>query len=574
MYRTHKCGISSKTLVGQYITVAGWVDGIRDHGGVKFIDLRDESGVLQLVATCDDQIKGVSRECVVSAYGVVKERSAECVNPKLLTGCLELKLENIKILGPCGPLPFEIENSEKVKEELRLKYRFLDLRNKRNHDIIWLRSEVLHFLRNKMRDLGFTEVQTPIISASSPEGARDYLIPSRKYKGKFYALPQAPQIFKQLLMVSNFDRYYQIAPCFRDEDSRADRAPGEFYQLDFEMAFAEQEDVFKVGEEILSELFAKFTDSRSITAVPFPRITFKESLDKYGVDKPDLRNPLEISDVSHVFKISNAPFSGQIVKVINVPGAASQGRKFFEKMNSFSIGIGMKGLGYVKVSSEMELSGPIEKFIPQEKRNDLLKITSPGSALFFISDSEKNVYKFSGQIRTELANQLGLIDNSKFAFCYITDFNMYEIDEKTGKVIFTHNPFSMPQGGISALSEKEPLDILSYQYDIVCNGIELSSGAVRNHDPRVMLKVFEIAGYSESDVLEKFPALYRAFSYGAPPHAGMAPGLDRIMMLITKCENIRDVVAFPMNAGAQDLLLGAPGYVSEEQLNELHIKIR
>jgi len=576
MYKQYKCTSISSDLIGKSIELAGWVSSVRDHGGVKFIDLRDDSGILQIVAR-EDQLTHVSKESSIHVVGVLKKRDPDLVNPKILTGEFEVHASSIEVLGKCDLLPFEVDDSRNVKEELRLKYRFLDLRNPINSKIIKLRSEILHFLRNKMYDMGFKEIQTPILTSSSPEGARDYLVPSRKYKGKFYALPQAPQIFKQILMVSGFDKYFQIAPCFRDEDSRADRAPGEFYQLDFEMAFAHQEDVFKVGEEVLYSLFSKFSDDKKITNIPFPRISYKDAMEKYGSDKPDLRNPLLIVDLSNIFLNSGfSAFDGNTVKGITVPDCSSQPRKFFDKMNEFAQSIGMQGLGYIKFDENMTPSGPINKFIPDEKRNEFLKITnaSPNSVVFFISDSSKlSTQKFAGEIRNELGSRLDLIDKNSFEFCYITDFNMYEKDDD-GKIIFTHNPFSMPQGGLDALLNSDPLDILAYQYDIVCNGIELSSGAVRNHDPEILIKAFEIAGYSKEDVISKFPSLYNALRFGPPPHAGMAPGLDRMIMLLTNSSNIREVVAFPLNSNAQDMLLGAPNEVSEEQLREIHIKIR
>lgn len=576
MYKQYKCTSISSDLIGKSIELAGWVSSVRDHGGVKFIDLRDDSGILQIVAR-EDQLTHVSKESSIHVVGILKKRDPDLVNPKILTGEFEVHAISIEVLGKCDLLPFEVDDSRNVKEELRLKYRFLDLRNPINSKIIKLRSEILHFLRNKMYDMGFKEIQTPILTSSSPEGARDYLVPSRKYKGKFYALPQAPQIFKQILMVSGFDKYFQIAPCFRDEDSRADRAPGEFYQLDFEMAFAHQEDVFKVGEEVLYSLFSKFSDNKKITNIPFPRISYKDAMEKYGSDKPDLRNPLLIVDLSNIFLNSGfSAFDGNTVKGITVPNCSSQPRKFFDKMNEFAQSIGMQGLGYIKFDENMTPSGPINKFIPDEKRNEFLKITnaSPNSVVFFISDSSKlSTQKFAGEIRNELGSRLDLIDKNSFEFCYITDFNMYEKDDD-GKIIFTHNPFSMPQGGLDALLNSDPLDILAYQYDIVCNGIELSSGAVRNHDPEILIKAFEIAGYSKEDVISKFPSLYNALRFGPPPHAGMAPGLDRMIMLLTDSSNIREVVAFPLNSNAQDMLLGAPNEVSEEQLREIHIKIR
>ena len=476
-YRSELCGRVTEELVGKNIRVAGWVENIRDHGGVQFIDLRDQYGILQVVVHDENMLKDVNRECAITVSGEVVKRDKETINPKIKTGYVEVKVKELRVLGKCsGNLPFEVTSSTGTKEELRLKYRFLDLRNKKLHDNILLRSELMMFLRNKMHELGFAEIQTPILSTSSPEGARDYLIPSRKHKGKFYALPQAPQIFKQLLMVSGFDKYFQIAPCFRDEDARADRSPGEFYQLDFEMAFATQEDVLKVAEKVLYETFKKFSN-KEVTPAPFPRIPYKEAMLKYGTDKPDLRNPLEIVDLSDIFETSDfAPFRGKTVRGINVPDCAKQSKGFFEKMLKFAESIGMKGLGYIKVTEEMKFLGPIDKFIPDDKREELKKRAElkPGCVLYFIADEEQMANKLAGQIRTEVANRLGLIDNNSFKMCYIVDFPMYGIDEETGKTVFTHNPFSMPQGGMDDLLNKNPLDILAYQYDIVCNGVELS----------------------------------------------------------------------------------------------------
>ena len=576
-YRTQYCGMVTEKFVGKKLRIAGWVENIRDHGGITFLDVRDHCGNVQVVLNDDEIIKNISKETIISVFGEVIERTPENVNPKLKTGKIEIKCENLEIISKPGELlPFEITSSTDTKEELRLKYRFLDLRNKKLHDKIVLRSELLHFIRNKMHELGFTEIQTPILSASSPEGARDYLIPSRKHHGKFYALPQAPQFFKELLMVSVFEKYFQIAPCFRDEDPRADRAPGEFYQLDYELSFATQEDVLNVTEEILYDIFNKF-GNKKVSPKPFRRITYADSMLTYGTDKPDLRNPLKIIDVSDIFEGSGfAAFDGKTVRSITVPSCASQPRKFFDKMNNYALEIGMKGLGYIKVTEDGEFNGPINKFIPDDKRDELIKRAElkPGSVIFFIADSKKLSPKFAGQIRTELANRLDLIDKGKFEFCFIVDFPMYEEDEETGKIIFTHNPFSMPQGGLEALENKNPLDVLAYQYDLVCNGIELSSGAVRNHDPRIMLKAFEIVGYDESVIKEKFGALYGAFKFGAPPHAGMAPGFDRMLMLLTDDINIREIIAFPMNSNAQDVMLGSPSDVTEEQLREVHIKVR
>ena len=576
-YRTVTCGELREENIGQEVRVAGWVENIRDHGGVMFLDIRDQYGVLQVVVHNDELLKGINKECTVTLSGKVVKRDEETINSKIATGYVEVHTDDITVLGKCkNALPFEVATSTNTSEEVRLKYRFLDLRNQKVHNNIMLRSQIITFLRAKMNEMGFNEIQTPILSTSSPEGARDYLIPSRKHKGKFYALPQAPQIFKQLLMVSGFDRYFQIAPCFRDEDARADRSPGEFYQLDFEMAFATQEDVFAVAEEVLYETFTKFTD-KEVSKPPFVRIPYAESMLKYGTDKPDLRNPLVIVEISDMFEETDfKPFLKKTVRSINVPGAAKQSKSWFKKMEEFALSIGMKGLGYVKVRDDMTFDGPIDKFLKEGDREKLIKRnnSNAGDVIYFIADTEKDAPKLAGQIRTEVATRLDLIDKSKFEMCFIVDFPMYEHDETTGQVIFTHNPFSMPQGGMDSLLNKNPDDILAYQYDIVCNGVELSSGAVRNHDLDIMIKAFEIAGYTEDELKSKFSALYNAFQYGAPPHAGMAPGVDRMIMLITEEENIREVIAFPMNSNAQDLLLGSPGEVTEQQLREVHIKLR
>lgn len=576
--RTHTCGELNTSDMDREVCLCGWVYNIRDHGGVAFIDLRDEYGVTQVVINDDSVLKNLPKETVISVKGTVAKRDDDTVNPKLATGEIEIRNSKVEVLGTVSnQLPFEISASTDTKEEIRLKYRFLDLRNDKVHNNIVKRSQIISFLRHQMEKHGFLEMQTPILGASSPEGARDFLVPSRKYKGHFYALPQAPQIFKQLLMVSGFDRYFQVAPCFRDEDARADRSPGEFYQLDFEMAFATQEDVFKVAEDVLSATFKEFSNGEEVDEAPFVRIPYKEAMLKYGTDKPDLRNPLEIIDVSDIFtRCTFAPFNGKIVRAINLKGGASQSKGFFEKMLAFATEIGMKGLGYVKCDDEFNLAGPIAKFMPEAEQKELIKQSGleGGDVLFFISDSPRVVANLAGQIRTELAKRCNLIDENKFKFCFIVDFPMYERDEETGKIIFTHNPFSMPQGGLEALETMDPLDVLAYQYDIVVNGVELSSGAVRNHDPKTMVKAFEIAGYTEQDVSEKFPSLYNAFHYGAPPHAGMAPGIDRMVMLLTKQESIREVIAFPLTSTAQDLLVGSPNTVTEQQLREVHIKIR
>lgn len=576
IYRTVTCGELRENNIGETVRVAGWVENIRDHGGVMFLDIRDHYGVLQVVVHNDELLKDVNRECTVTLSGEVVKRDDETINKKIATGYVEVHTEDIKVLGKSkNNLPFEVMTSTNTSEDVRLKYRFLDLRNPKVHNNIVLRSEIISFLRSKMNEMGFMEIQTPILSTSSPEGARDYLIPSRKHKGRFYALPQAPQIFKQLLMVSGFDKYFQIAPCFRDEDARADRSPGEFYQLDFEMAFATQEDVFAVAEEVLYETFKKFSN-KEVSKPPFKRIPYKESMLKYGSDKPDLRNPLEIVEISDMFEETDfAPFRKKTVRSINVPDCAKQSKKWFKRMEEFALSIGMKGLGYVKVNEDMTFDGPIDKFLKPGDREELIKRnnSNAGDVIYFIADTADQAPLLAGQIRTEVASRLDLIDKSRFELCFIVDFPMFEHDED-GHLAFTHNPFSMPQGGMDALENQEPTEILAYQYDIVCNGVELSSGAVRNHDLDIMVKAFGMAGYSEEDLKNKFGALYNAFQYGAPPHAGMAPGVDRMIMLLTEEENIREVIAFPMNSNAQDLLLGSPGTVSEQQLREVHIKLR
>ena len=578
-YRTHNCGELRKGNVGQQPRLAGWIDTIRDHGGVVFIDLRDHYGITQVVVNNEALVKGLGKEYVISVNGVLRERAQETVNPKIETGEVELMVETLDVLGPSKhQLPFEISDSTNIREDLRLKYRFLDLRNRTVHNNIMMRSKITRFLRNKMEELGFTEFQTPILTASSPEGARDYLVPSRNYHGMFYALPQAPQQFKQLLMVSGFDRYFQIAPCFRDEDARADRSPGEFYQLDFEMAFATQEDVFQVAEKAMYDTFMEFAAGRNVSKPPFKRIPFSQSMMKYGSDKPDLRNPLIIEDLTEFFAgVDFAPFRDKPVRGIVAPDCAGQSKSFFEKLLAFATDVaGMKGLGYISILAGMELKGPIVKFLTPEKQKELIGLLGlkENNTLFFICDEPKLVDTMAGQIRSELGRQLNIINKDSFEFCFITDFPMYERNPETNAIQFTHNPFSMPQGEMASLESMDPLEIKAHQYDIVCNGVELSSGAVRNHRPDIMVKAFEIAGYTKQDIESKFSALFNAFHYGAPPHAGMAPGLDRIVMLLTGHENIREVIAFPMNQSAQDLLLGAPCAVTEQQLREAHIKIR
>ena len=576
LYRTHNCGALTLENLGETVSLAGWVDTIRDHGGVAFVDLRDQYGVTQTVVHDEEMLSRLHKESVVSVTGKVVKRDPETVNPKIPTGELEVHAESLTVLGACeNTLPFEIGESTETREDVRLQYRFLDLRNKKVHDNILFRSEVVRFLREKMESLGFPEINTPILTCSSPEGARDYIIPSRKHEGKFYALPQAPQQFKQLLMVSGFDKYFQIAPCFRDEDARADRSPGEFYQLDFEMAFATQEDVFAVAEEVLYDTFAKFGNGRPVSPAPFRRIPFEEAMLQYGTDKPDLRNPLVIADLTDFFAdVDFKPFKGRPVRGIVAP-AGKQSKSFFEKMLKFAESIGMKGLGYLTVLEDGSYKGPIAKFLSDEKQAKLKEDLSlkTDDTLFFISDAPKAVDLLAGQIRTALGERLGLLDKDRFELCFITDFPMYEKNEE-GKLDFTHNPFSMPQGELEALETKDPLTIKAYQYDVVCNGVELSSGAVRNHRPDVMIKAFELAGYTAEEVEKRFGALFRAFHYGAPPHAGMAPGVDRMLMLLKDEENIREVIAFPMNSNAQDLLLGAPNTVSEQQLREVHIRLR
>lgn len=576
-YRTHTCNEISLDDVGKKVKIAGFVETIRDLGGLVFLDIRDMYGITQVVTSGKtedvDFASHIPIESSVCVEGIVKKRDEETINPKLKTGLVEIKIETIEVLGKrTKELPFEVNKNQVVREDLRLKYRFLDLRSTKLTNNLILRSKVIQYLREQMIDNGFLEVQTPILTSSSPEGARDYLVPSRVHKGKFYALPQAPQQFKQLLMVSGIDKYFQIAPCFRDEDARADRCPGEFYQLDMEMSYATQEDVFSAIEPVIYNTFSKFS-SKKIAKYPFPRIAYKESILKYGTDKPDLRNPLYIIDLSEFFKqCTFKPFINRTVRAIKVNKHLSKG--FHEKMLEYAMSLGMPGLGYLEVQEDMSLKGPIDKFIPVDLKKELIKIADLKSedTIFFIANNEKRAAELAGQIRTELGKRLELIDENSFQFAWIVDFPMYELEEDE-KITFCHNPFSMPQGGMEALLTKNPLEILAYQYDIVCNGIELSSGAVRNHDPEIMVKAFEIAGYTKKDIEEKFSALFNAFQYGAPPHAGIAPGVDRMLMLLTDAENIREVIAFPMNSKAEDLMMGAPGFVTKEQLRELNIRI-
>ena len=577
MYRDLTMKEISEQQIGQTLQVAGWVENIRDHGGVSFIDLRDMYGVLQVVIRKPELLKGITKEMCLSITGLMEHRDEETYNPKIPSGTIELEAHKIDVLGRVyKQLPFEIQTSKEIREDVRLKYRYLDLRNAKVKDNIVFRSKVISYLRQKMTDMGFLEIQTPILCASSPEGARDYIVPSRKFKGKFYALPQAPQQYKQLLMASGFDKYFQIAPCFRDEDARADRSPGEFYQLDFEMSFVTQEDVFKVGEEVLHDTFVKFAPEGSrITETPFPIISYKQAMLEFGCDKPDLRNPLRIMDVTEFFqRCTFKPFIGRTVRAIKVHAEMSKG--FHEKLLSFATSLGMGGLGYLEVAEDMSYKGPIDKFIPEEMKGELAEMAglSAGDTIFFIADKEDKANYYAGHIRTELGEKLDLIEKDAYRFCYVNDFPMFELDPETKQIGFTHNPFSMPQGGLEALNTMDPLEILAYQYDIVCNGVELSSGAVRNHDIEIMKKAFAIAGYGEETLKTKFGALYQAFQFGAPPHAGMAPGVDRMIMLLRNEDNIREVIAFPMNGNAQDLMCGAPGEVTEQQLREVHIKVR
>ena len=577
IYRDATLNNVSENDIGKEMKVSGWVENIRDHGGVSFIDLRDMYGVLQVVIRDAELLKGIKKEECISIEGKMEQRDEETYNPKIPSGTIELEAHTITVLGQVyTTLPFEVQTSKEVNEAVRLKYRYLDLRNEKVKNNILFRSQVIAFLRQKMTEMGFIDIQTPILCASSPEGARDYIVPSRKYKGKFYALPQAPQQYKQLLMVSGIDKYFQIAPCFRDEDARADRSPGEFYQLDFEMAFATQEDVFKVGEEVLTATFEKFApEGFEVTKAPYPVISYKQAMLEFGTDKPDLRNPLRIIDVTDFFqKCTFKPFIGKTVRAVKVHADMSKG--FHEKLLKYAQEIGMGGLGYREVLEDKSYKGPIDKFIPEELKAEFLEIAGleVGDTIFFMADKEDKAAYYAGQIRTVLGERLDLIEKNAYRFCYINDFPMFERDPETKQIGFTHNPFSMPQGGLEALNTKDPLDILAYQYDIVCNGIELSSGAVRNHDMQIMVKAFEIAGYDEEVLKAKFGALYNAFQFGAPPHAGMAPGVDRMIMLLTNEENIREVIPFPMSGTAQDFMCGAPNEVTEMQLREVHIKVR
>ncbi|WP_371644239.1 aspartate--tRNA ligase [Streptomyces sp. NBC_00597] len=579
-YRSHTCGELRASDVNADVRLSGWLHNRRDLGGILFIDLRDHYGITQLVArpgtAANAALSSVTKETVVRIDGKVVSRGADNVNPELPTGEIEIEVSEVEVLGASAPLPFTINTDDGVNEERRLEYRFLDLRRERMHRNIMLRSAVIAAIRHKMVALGFNEMATPILTATSPEGARDFVVPSRLNPGKFYALPQAPQQFKQLLMISGFDRYFQIAPCFRDEDARADRSPGEFYQLDVEMSFVEQEDVFQPIERLMTELFTEFGGGREVTS-PFPRIPFRESMLKYGNDKPDLRAKLELVDITDVFEGSEfKAFAGKHVRALAVPDTAAQPRKFFDGLGEYAISLGAKGLAWVRVGEDGGLTGPIAKFLTEENIKVLTERLGlvPGHAVFFGAGEFDDVSKIMGPVRVEAAKRAGQFEENVFRFCWIVDFPMYEKDEETGKIDFSHNPFSMPQGGMKDLEEKDPLDILAWQYDIVCNGIELSSGAIRNHEPEVMLKAFEIAGYEAETVEREFAGMLRAFRLGAPPHGGIAPGVDRIVMLLADEPNIRETIAFPLNGNAQDLMMGAPTVLEESRLRELNIALR
>ncbi|GAA4589916.1 aspartate--tRNA ligase [Streptomyces violaceoruber] len=579
-YRSHTCGELRSSDVGTDVRLSGWLHNRRDLGGILFIDLRDHYGITQLVARpgteAYEALDKLTKESTVRVDGKVVSRGADNINPDLPTGEVEVEVGEVELLGAAQPLPFTINTEDGVNEERRLEYRFLDLRRERMHRNIMLRTSVISSIRSKMVALGFNEMATPILTATSPEGARDFVVPSRLHAGRFYALPQAPQQFKQLLMISGFDRYFQIAPCFRDEDARADRSPGEFYQLDVEMSFVEQEDVFRPIEQLMTELFEEFGNGRHVTS-PFPRIPFREAMLKYGSDKPDLRAQLELVDITDVFEGSEfKAFAGKHVRALPVPDVSGQPRKFFDQLGDYAVSQGAKGLAWVRVGEDGKLSGPIAKFLTEENVAELTKRLSlaPGHAVFFGAGEFDEVSKIMGAVRVEAAKRAGHFEENVFRFCWIVDFPMYEKDEETGKIDFSHNPFSMPQGGMDALENQDPLDILAWQYDIVCNGVELSSGAIRNHEPEIMLKAFEIAGYDAETVEREFAGMLRAFRFGAPPHGGIAPGVDRIVMLLADEPNIRETIAFPLNGNAQDLMMGAPTELDESRLRELHLTVR
>ncbi|MFT2015943.1 aspartate--tRNA ligase [Streptomyces sp. 796.1] len=579
-YRSHTCGELRAADVDTEVRLSGWLHNRRNLGGILFIDLRDHYGLVQLVVRPDtaanEALSSISKETVVRVDGRVIARGADNVNPELPTGAIEVEVSEVEVLGAAEPLPFTVFPEDNVNEERRLEYRFLDLRRERMHRNIMLRSQVISTLRAKMTALGFNELATPILSATSPEGARDFLVPSRLHAGKFYALPQAPQQFKQLLMIAGFDRYFQIAPCFRDEDARADRSPGEFYQLDVEMSFVEQEDVFQVIEKVMTDLFNELGGGREVTS-PFPRIPFREAMLKYGSDKPDLRARLELVDVSHIFAGSGfKAFADKHVRALAVPGTGEQPRKFFDQLGEYAVEQGAKGLAWVRIGADATLTGPIAKFLTED---DVAKLVAEvggeaGTSIFFGAGDFDEVSKIMGAVRVEAAKRAGHFEENVFRFCWVVDFPMFEKDEETGAIEFSHNPFSMPQGGLEALRTKDPLDILAWQYDIVCNGTELSSGAIRNHEPEVMFEAFGIAGYSQEEVEREFGGMLRAFQFGAPPHGGIAPGVDRIVMLLADEPNIRETIAFPLNGNAQDLLMGAPSEVDEARLRELHLALR
>ena len=576
-YRNNYCGKATEQDIDKNLRLAGWVENIRDHGGIIFVDLRDETGVIQLVSNDEHMFDNLTKESTISVNGIIRKRNEDDYNANLTTGTIELLVQDIEILGKSKHvLPFDIKTSHEVSEELRLKYRYLDLRNKKVRKNINLRAKVLKFLRDEMDSLGFLEVQTPIISASSPEGARDFLIPSRKFHGKFYALPQAPQIYKELLMTGGVDKYYQIAPCFRDEDSRADRTM-EFYQLDFEMSFVEENDIYEIGEKVFYDTFTKFSN-KEVSKPPFRRISYKESMLKYGTDKPDLRNPLEIIDITKILENTTfGPFKKSIIRAIKVDDIGTNSNSWFNEIVDYAKTIGMPGIGYITLLEDVTLKGPIDKFLSEEERKNLIEETSmkANSVLFFIANrKEATAAKFAGLIRTYLGEKIGLIDDNKFEFCIINDFPMFEYNEEEKKYDFCHNPFSLPKGGIKAIKDGNLDEILAYQFDFVCNGYEMSSGALRNHDIELLELAFEKVGYSKDIVEKKFGSLYNAFQYGAPPHGGMAPGIDRIIMLLNDVSNLREVQAFPTSASGQDNLMNAPSEVTEQQLRELHIKIR
>ncbi|MGW7238914.1 aspartate--tRNA ligase [Streptomyces sp. NPDC054804] len=579
-YRSHTCGELRSSDVGTDVRLSGWLHNRRDLGGILFIDLRDHYGITQLVARpgtpAYEALDKLSKESTVRVDGKVVSRGTENINPDLPTGEVEIEVGEVELLGAAAPLPFTINAEDGVNEERRLEYRFLDLRRERMHRNIMLRTAVISAIRHKMVALGFNEMATPILTATSPEGARDFVVPSRLHPGKFYALPQAPQQFKQLLMISGFDRYFQIAPCFRDEDARADRSPGEFYQLDVEMSFVEQEDVFRPIEQLMTELFTEFGGGHEVTS-PFPRIPFRESMLKYGSDKPDLRAQLELVDITDIFEGSEfKAFAGKHVRALPVPAVQDQPRKFFDQLGDYAVSQGAKGLAWVRVAEDGSLSGPIAKFLTEDNVAELTKRLqlAAGHAVFFGAGEFDEVSKIMGAVRVEAAKRAGHFEENVFRFCWIVDFPMFEKDEETGRIDFSHNPFSMPQGGMEALETQDPLDILAWQYDIVCNGVELSSGAIRNHEPDIMLKAFGIAGYDEETVEREFAGMLRALRFGAPPHGGIAPGVDRIVMLLADEPNIRETIAFPLNGNAQDLMMGAPTELDEARLRELHLTIR